>query len=269
VVQCAHRPCGRQVPNVLVTWARVGMYIDHLWYCSTRCVEQTVRERIKDLPPVEPAYNQGWRAMKLGSLLMQQVGLSREIVESAVAEQGRLGAPIGRTLRDLGLVTNEDVLKALATQAGVRYLATINPQVVAHRPGELPRDVVRALGIVPVAADAKRREMQVACAAPVPGLAVRALTRLTKWAVEPLLVTDEAMPKLVELYDTSRGRHPLLDGEVCDRMSGPRRVAQIAKRRRSVQIGHERCDPYIWVRVASDGTAADVLMPMPEFERGF
>jgi hypothetical protein len=269
VAQCALRTCGRQVPDFLMTWARIGTFIDRHWYCSIRCVEEAVRQRITSLPPVEPAYNQGWRAMKLGSLLMQQVGLTRDVVEAAAAEQQHRGVPIGRTLRDLGLVSAEDVLKALATQAGVRYLATVNPQVVAHRPGELSRELVRALGIVPIAADARRREMQVACAAPVPGLAVRALTRLTNWAVEPLLVTDETMPQLVELYDTGRGRRLPADDAICDRTAGLRLVARIAKRRRSVKIGHERCDPYVWVRVASDGTSADVLMAMPEFERGF
>jgi hypothetical protein len=269
VAQCALRTCGRQVPDFLVTWTRIGTFIDRHWYCSIRCVEEAVRQRITSLPPVEPAYCQGWRAMKLGSLLMQQVGLTRDVIEAAAVEQQRVGTPIGRTLRDLGLVSTEDVLKALATQAGVRYLSTVNPQVVAHRPGELPRDLVRALGIVPIAADARRREMQVACAAPVPGLAVRALTRLTKWAVEPLLVTDETMPQLVELYDTGRGHGASADDAVCDPGTGPRRVAQIARRRRAVHIGHERCDPYVWVRVASEGTTSDVLMSMPEFERGF
>ena len=253
----------------LATFGRQGMYIDRQWYCSTRCVEEAVRQRIKDLPRVEPAYVQGWRAMKLGSLLMQQVGLTREAIDAAVLAQEKQGIPIGRTLQDFGLVSAEEVLRALATQAGVRYLTSINPRVVAHRPGELPRDVVKALGIVPVAADAKRREMQVACAAPVPGLAVRALTRLTDWAVEPLLVTDETLPHLVELYATGKGSRSSVVGVVCDPLSGPARVAQFAKRRRMVRMVQERCDPYVWVRLDAKGATADVLMSMPELERGY
>jgi hypothetical protein len=257
------------VPDWLTTHGRMGMFIDRQWYCSTRCVEDAVRQRISGLPPVEPAYVQGWRAMKLGSLLMQQAGLSRDVIEAAAAEQERRGVPIGRTLCELGLVTSEDVLRALATQAGVRYLTAVNPRVVAHSPGGLPRDVVKALGVVPIAADPRRREMQVACIAPVPGLAVRALTRLTDWAVEPLLVADDALPHLVELYATARSPRAAIVGAVCDPLSGPARVAQFAKRRRRVRMAHERCDPYVWVRLDADGATADVLMSMPEFERGF
>lgn len=268
MARCARSQCRRWMPDWLTTRGRAGIFIDRDWFCSTRCVEEAVRTRISSLPPVEPAYVQGWRAMKLGSLLMQQAGLSRDVIEAAAAEQERLGTPIGRTLRDLGLVTAEDVLRALATQAGVRYLTTVNPQVVAHSPGGLPRDVVRALGVVPIASDPRRREMQVACTAPVPGLAVRALTKLTDWSVEPLLVADETLPHLVELYATA-GSLASVIGAVCDPLSGPARVAQLAKRSRRVRMSQERCDPYIWVRLNADGTTADVLMSMPEFERGY
>jgi len=269
VVPCARSACSRRLPDWLTTHGRVGMFIDGRWLCSTRCVEAAVTQRISGLPPVEPAYIQGWRAMKLGSLLMQQAGLTREVVEAAVAEQERLGVPIGRTLQALGLVSAEDVLRALATQAGVRYLTAVNPSVVAHSPGGLPRDVVKALGVVPIAANQRRREMQVACTAPVPGLAVRALTRLTDWAVEPLLVADDTLPRLVELYASRPSTRHIIIGAVCDALSGPACVAQFAKRRRRVKMTQERCDPYVWVRLNADGATADVLMAMPEFERGF
>ncbi len=268
MVQCARNGCRHRIPDVLAAYLPLGMRLDGLWYCSTRCVEDAVRRRIRDLPPVEPAYQQSWRSMRLGSLLIQQAGLSRDIVEAALARHGEANVPIGRALRELGLVSAEDVLRALATQAGVRYLAAVNPQVVAHRPGELPRDVVRALGIVPLAADAKKREMQVACTAPVPGLAVRALTRLTEWSVEPLLVADEVLPHLVELYASARQPRAVPAGAVCDPASGPARVAQFAKRGRAVRMVHERCDPYVWVRLDSNGATADVLMMMPEPGRG-
>jgi hypothetical protein len=245
------------------------MHLDGQWYCSMKCVESTVRDRIQGLPPVEPAYVQGWRAMRLGSLLMQQVGLTREAIEAVLTERDLGGVPVGRALQAVGLVKPEDVLKALATQAGVRYLASVNPRAVAHRPGALPDDVVRTLGIVPIAADPRRREMQVACAAPVPGLAVRALTRLTEWAVEPLLVADDMLPQLVELYGSATQPPASGFGFVGDPFSGPARVAQFAKRRRAVRMVQERCDPYVWVRLDGQGVIADVLMSMPELQGGF
>lgn len=269
LLQCARDRCARRVPRVLVDYARFGMQLDGQWYCSMRCVEATVRERIQGLPPVEPAYVQGWRAMRLGSLLMTQVGLTREAIEAALSDREFEGVPVGRALQTVGLVKPDDVLKALATQAGVRYLASVNPRAVAHRPGALPDDVVRTLGIVPIAADARRREMQVACAAPVPGLAVRALTRLTEWSVEPLLVADDMLPQLVELYGSAVPPHASAFGFVGDPRSGPARVAQFAKRRRAVRMVQERCDPYVWVRLDGAGAVADVLMSMGDLQGGY
>jgi hypothetical protein len=110
--------------------------------------------------------------------------------------------------------------------------------------------------------------MQVACAAPVPGLAVRALTRLTEWAVEPLLVADDMLPQLVELYGSAKQSSSTVIGFVGDPWSGPARVAQFAKRRRAVRMVQERCDPYVWVRLDGEGAIADVLMAMPDLQGG-
>lgn len=268
MARCARSECRRWCPDALARYGRVGVFVNRQWYCSTPCVEETLRRRLHALPPVEPAYVQAWRPMKLGLLIAKQIGLPRDIVDAAIAEQAQAGTPVGRALRNQGLASAEDVLRALATQAGVRYLTTVDPRVVANRPGALPRDIVRALGIVPIAADPERREMQVACTAPVPGLAVRALTKLTEWAVEPLLVTDEVLPELIDVYGAPR-HGASADGGLYDRASGPEHVARLAKRRRNVRLFHERCDPYVWVRLDSGGVVSDVLMSMPVAEGGY
>jgi hypothetical protein len=193
---------------------------------------------------------------------MRQAGLSRESVAMALDLQQRSGVPFGQTLKTLGLVTGEDLLKALATQAGVRYLTSVDPDIVAHQPGGLSHHTVRTLGIVPVAADRKRQELQVACTAPIPGHAVRALSRLTKWVVEPLLVADESLPHLVDVYTGSGASVAPLPGGVCDVDTGAATVARIARSFKRVHMRHERCDPYVWVRLESGGSSADVLMMM-------
>ena len=51
-------------------------------------------------------------------------------------------------------------------------------------------------------ADLLRGELQVACTAPIPGHAVRALARLTQMSVEPMLVADDQLPGLINVYST-------------------------------------------------------------------
>ena len=264
MLRCARSGCHRRRPDLLALFGRWGLVLDQEWYCSTRCVAETVRERISHLPQIEPAWSQGWRPIKLGLLLMKQVGLTKEVIDAALGEQSKSGGPFGQTLQQLGLVTTEDVLKALATQAGVRYLKTVNPSIVASRPGGLARDTVRTLGIVPVSADYHRRELQVACTAPIPGQAVRALARLTKMAVEPLLVADDTLPSLINSYTSAGGRTSTVVGAVCDAKSGPMRVAQLAKSQRRVIMTQERCDPYVWVRLEGGSSKIDILVTLPE-----
>jgi hypothetical protein len=260
MVKCARSSCGRRRPDLLAVYGRFGLFLDQEWYCSTRCVEETVRRRIINLPAVQPAWVQGWRPVKLGLLLMKQVGLSREAIDAALEEQGRSRTPFGQTLRRLGLVTTDDVMRALATQAGVRYLKSVDHRILAARPGGLARDTVETLGIVPVAADLKRGALQVACIAPIPGQAMRALSRLTRMSVEPLLVSDEQLPGLINVYSSAGGRSSPVTGAVCTDLTGPATIAKLAKAQRSVVMTQERCDPYVWVRLASGSATADVLM---------
>ena len=260
MTQCARDGCGRRCLSWLVAHAPIGTFVDRRWYCSTGCVEHAVKMRLSRLPAVEPAWIQGWLPIKLGTLLSRQAGLSREAIAQALEVQGQSGAPLGQTLTSLGHVTREDLLRALATQAGVRYLTSVDPDAVSHRPGGLPCHTVKTLGIVPVAADAKRQELQVACTAPIPGHAVRALSRLTRWSVEPLLVSDEALPQLVDLYTSAA--EPASEGFVCDADTGVAMIARIARSRRRVHMRQERCDPYVWVRLEGVGSSDDVLLAM-------
>jgi hypothetical protein len=244
VARCARSACGRRRPDLLAAYLRFGLFLDQEWYCSTRCVEEIVRRRLSNLPAVQPAWVQGWRPIKLGLLLMEQVGLSRDAIDAALEAQEHSRIPFGQTLRRLGLVTADDLMRALATQAGVRYLKSVDHRLLALRPGKLARDTVETLRIVPVTADLKRGELQVACTAPIPGHAVRALSRLTQMSVEPLLVADDQLPGLINVYNSAAT------------------IARLAKAQRSVVMTQERCDPYVWVRLASGSATADVLMTL-------
>jgi hypothetical protein len=268
VARCARKDCARRRPDLLAVYGHWGLFLDQEWYCSTHCVEQTIRERLRDLPLVQPAWVQDWRPVKLGLLLMKQVGLPKDAIAAALAEQERLRTPFGETLRRLGLVTTDDVVKALATQAGVRYLRSVDHRILASRPGGLARDTVETLGIVPVSADPKRGELQVACTAPIPGHAVRALARLTRMSVEPMLVSDEAMPSLINVYTSAGGRSSPSVGAVCDAEQGPAIIARLAKSHRDVVMSQERCDPYVWVRLESGRATSDVLMTLAASEGG-
>src|SRR5207249_4115824 len=101
------------------------------------------------------------------------------------------GRRLGDELQQMGVVTAQDVLRALSVQANTRYLTTIDPVIVRPGHGALSRDMVRALGLVPFEVDDQTRILKVAYMAPLPRVALAALRELTGWTPEPYLVADD------------------------------------------------------------------------------
>ena len=75
----------------------------------------------------------------------------------------------------------------LAAQAGIPLPDVCQP-TAARGARRCRRDAVCALSLVPIGVDAELKRLHVACAAPVPRMALGAL-ELTGWSIEPLLVT--------------------------------------------------------------------------------
>ena len=59
---------------------------------------------------------------QLGDILLEGGHVTREQLEHAVSEQRRLGRSLGRVLVDLGVLTEQQLVAALATQIGMRFV---------------------------------------------------------------------------------------------------------------------------------------------------
>ena len=264
--RCARERCERWRPALFVRHGRAGLYLDDCWYCSTACVEAVTLERLVAAGQPDRRVSIGNRGFRLGPLLQHQCRLSAADLRRALACQSETGQRLGRVLVQLGLISEDDLLQALATQAGIPYLRTVDPACVLAGPGNLTVEAVRALGLVPVSIDAEARSMNVACAAPVPRVALRALERLTGLSVHPYLVADDQLAALLANYASAR-QPPAADrpgGVVRDVDGAAAHVAQVAAETRRVRLTHERCDPYVWVRLEGTGEPEDVLVPLPE-----
>jgi type IV pilus assembly protein PilB len=60
--------------------------------------------------------------MKLGNTLLQEGKITREQLGVALKEQKRTGELVGRVLNRLGFVTQADVIRGIASQAGVKFV---------------------------------------------------------------------------------------------------------------------------------------------------
>src|SRR5712672_3330633 len=148
MARCSAEGCQRWYPDLLVR-SGAGTTIDSRWFCSEGCVETTTRRRLLDarpmasgIPTVPP--------VRLGVLLRHRGAVAPGDLELALSAQQQSGMKLGEQLALMGLVDAGAVVKALAEQAGVAYLTTVEPSMVRDAPGHLSQGAVRALGLVPI-----------------------------------------------------------------------------------------------------------------------
>ena len=256
MARCTRKSCRRWRPDLALRLFGVGLRLDHAWFCSNVCLEAEATDRLRNAPTREtpPTSSQ----MPLGTVLVQSREVTGVQLKTALAEQRRSGLRLGDQLVSLGYTTRDVLLRALASQAGVPYLASIDHASVRTAPGKLSVDEVRALGIVPFR-DSKEA-LLVACRAPLPHAALAALTLLTGRAVDPYLVADDELERLQRAYGAS-GTTTVPTTTVRDIPDGASRIAAAAAASGEVTVREARVDPFTWVRIASDGRISTLLVP--------
>ncbi|HVC21276.1 MAG TPA: hypothetical protein VNE16_14470 [Vicinamibacterales bacterium] len=266
MARCAGTDCRRWRPDVLVRSGRAGLRLDGAWYCSSACLQTALRRRLRNgrrvarrgLAPLSP--------IKLGVLLLvSQTTLTPTLLSEALDEQKRTGLRIGAQLQRMGLVSSEDVMRALAAQAGISYLSSVDPEPLTHAPGNLSRSAVQALGLVPIEVSEDKRLIKVACTAPLPRIALGALRELTGWMVQPYLVADNAWPALLGAYGTAADAGPrAVATPVRDLRDVAVRIAEVARQDPKLHLSHVRWDPYLWMRVEGTAHIEDLVLPMSD-----
>jgi hypothetical protein len=142
MARCASDGCGRWCPDLFARRG-AGTSIDGFWFCSARCVEKMARRRLlaprplsTGIPAVPP--------LRLGVLLRHANAVSAADLNAALALQRQTRLRLGAQLRAMGLVDSATVLRALAAQAGISYVAALDPDCVRNAPGGLSPNAVRA-----------------------------------------------------------------------------------------------------------------------------
>lgn len=261
-MRCARETCGRRAPLRLFGRLPRGVQFEELWYCSVACVEAETRERLELAREPFVMAGRGQKASRLGALLVHQRAITMETLTAALREQRTSGLRLGAQLCAMGVISRAQVLRALATQAGVGYLTAVDPAMVHGGPGGLSRDAVRALGVVPIEADDELRRLKVACPAPLPRLALAVLRELTGCAVDPLLVDDDIVSQLIKEYATTATRPPVNVTRTESLGEAAHHIAEAIRTGRARRVQPVRCDPWLWVRLeGDDDVREEVVIP--------
>ncbi|MEP7116894.1 MAG: hypothetical protein ABI880_04900 [Acidobacteriota bacterium] len=267
--QCAHSTCTR-TPSWWRARTEPGATLDEQWYCSQACVEAVMLERLsgpRTLGRVEGVPR--LPAVRLGALLRHRRACPPEQIDAALQAQTASRMRLGEQLRSMGAVAPDALLRALADQAGVSYLATVDPLRVREAPGGLSLDAIQALGMVPISPPDGGR-IRVAFPAPVPRAALSAFRQQTGWTPEPFLVSDEAWLALLEHYGSAAGAAAAgatttADMSVAfaredDVVQAARRLAEVVMAARESTMNDARWGQYVWVRIQGGGAGFDLLL---------
>ena len=263
--QCARSDCTR-APRWWQARTPAGATLDELWYCSQPCVETVLRQRLTGVPEtVTTKRLPRLPGVKLGALLQHHRSCPPEQIAAALEAQSGSRLRLGQQLRSMGAVEPHALLRALADQAGVSYLASVDPMHVREAPGGLSLDIVQALRIVPISVP-DGATVRVAFPAPVPRAALTAFRQQMGWTPVPFLVSDEVWLSLLEHYGASaRGRLDPADLSVAfavvrDADHAAQRLAEVVMAARASTMSDARWGQYVWVRLQGGGAGFDLLL---------
>jgi len=231
--------------------------VDGRWYCSVACVERMARNRLLEARPASGGLPAAGH-LRIG-VWLRPYGVTTKQIDEALDAQRTSRLRLGAQLVTLGYATSEMVLEALARQSGADFLTHVDAGVVRHAPGGLSSDAVRALSLVPITKPDRGR-VRVACAAPVPRVALAAFSRITGLVPEPCVVTDATYESLVDAYGVDATRHETAEFfEASDLGDAIRHITAAAMHDGSSRVTETRLEPLTWVRVESDTGVRDVV----------
>jgi twitching motility protein PilT len=155
---------------------------------------------------------------RLGEFLVDRKVLSRDTLEHLLDREATDGIPLSKLLLAEGLVSEKDLVAAVAHQVGVEFVdfasRTVNPTLDRLIPAELAHQYQA------VAVDLDGSDLVVAMADPSDADAKAVLEQATSWSIKPALASRNELRKIVSqmygapLVDAAAGAAAGLAGDL-------------------------------------------------------
>src|SRR5437667_2299833 len=137
---------------------------------------------------------------RLGEILIQERSTTPDVVEQALARARTTGERVGEALVAMGALTTEDVLRALATQQNLPYLARDELPSPLPVVKNLSAKYLRQYTVCPVSVE--NGLLTVATADPLNPVVVDDLRQFTGLAVKLVVSSTEAITEAIDrTYD--------------------------------------------------------------------
>jgi type IV pilus assembly protein PilB len=212
----------------------------------------------------------------LGQILKEHRAVSQGQIQEALAVQREKGGQIGQILLEMGFITKDQLLRALAAQAGIPVVDLARLSISKEVLSRVDPDTARAFRVVPFKQEG--RELHVALADPMNTAILADLGFMTGLTVKGALATDEAIDSaLKRSYATEEDLDSLLDNlaaEAKGSIDDPGALARSAPvvrllnhvllaaiRDRSSDIHLEPFEDEFRIRYRVDGTLFELRSP--------
>jgi type IV pilus assembly protein PilB len=135
---------------------------------------------------------------QLGDVLLEGGQITPEQLNSAVEEQRRLGRSLGKVLVDLGVLTESQLVVALATQIGMRFVDLSDHPVDISAVALVPEGVCRRHTALPIGYEDGK--LVVAMADPANVFAVDDMRTVSGYEIRPVVATRPDVLEALNRY---------------------------------------------------------------------
>ena len=144
---------------------------------------------------------------RLGEFLVERKVLSRDTLEALLEREEAEGAPLSKLLLSEGLVSEKDLVAAVADQVGIRFVdfdhTSVNPTLDRLIPAPLAHQHLA------VAVDLEGSDLLVAMVDPSNRAAVDELEKATSWTIKPAIAVRGELRRIVNaMYGPPEGQAP-------------------------------------------------------------
>ena len=140
------------------------------------------------------------RRRRLGELLIEAAVLDETRLKAALQEQKKWGGKLGRTLVEMGFITEAVMVQALSKQLQLQSIDLDAAALPATTPSMLRVDLCERYGVFPVGGDARTRTLNLATSDPTNVEALQELSFATNAKIVAVVATASSIDRAIRRY---------------------------------------------------------------------
>ena len=143
----------------------------------------------------------GRKKIRVGDLLVAAGAITEEELQEALAEQKARGTKLGKTLMDMGFISQELLNATLTQQLGIDYIELRSCKLEEEVLRMIPEQLALKHRAIPVEIDPMNPNvLKVAMSDPMDIIAMDDLAIVTNMQIEPILTTDDEITEAIGKY---------------------------------------------------------------------